>query len=54
MLYITGDDGNLYKQTIAADESMLLIQNGQKLTVDYTETAVEKIRQIVSWTEWEE
>lgn len=54
VLYITGDDGNLYKQTIAADESMLFIQNGQKLTVDYTETAVEKIRQIVSWTEAEE
>ncbi len=49
VLYITASDGNLYKQTVAADESLLLIQNNDKLQIVYFETGVEKIRQIFEW-----
>ncbi len=50
VLYLTGDDGNLYKQEISADEKLLLIQNGQKLEIEYSETATDKVRKIVSWS----
>lgn len=50
-LYLTGDDGNLYKKMIREDESLLLIAENQKITVNYYETETDKIRQIVSWEE---
>ncbi len=49
-VYITGSDGCLYKQSVAADESVLLIEEGNELTVSYYETDVEKIRQIAQWS----
>ncbi len=49
VLYLTADDGNLYKQTVATDESMLLIKVGDKLDISYHQTGLAKIRQIVSW-----
>lgn len=49
VVYITADDGNLYKQSVASDESVMLINKGDYLTVTYTEGSVEKIRQINSW-----
>lgn len=50
VVYITGSDGCLYKQSVAADESVLLIEEGSELTVSYYETDVEKIRQIAQWS----
>jgi hypothetical protein len=50
VMYLTGDDGNLYKQNISADESLLLIKQNERLTVNYHDTDVEKIRQIISWS----
>ena len=50
VIYVTGNDGNLYKQTLSADESLLLIKNGDKLTVTYYDTSVAKIRQIATWS----
>ena len=50
VMYLTGDDGNLYKQNISADESLLLLKQGDRLTVNYHDTGIEKIRQIVSWS----
>jgi hypothetical protein len=50
VMYLTGDDGNLYKQNISADESLLLIKQNDRLTVNYHDTDVEKIRQIISWS----
>lgn len=49
VVYITANDGNLYKQSVAADESVMLIKNGDDLTVTYGESGVEKIRQINAW-----
>ena len=48
--YITANDGFLYKQSIAADESIMLIGEGDILTVSYYETDVKKIRQIAEWS----
>ena len=50
VLYMTADDGNLYKQKISADESLLLLKNGDRLTLQYYDTDVEKIRQITEWS----
>lgn len=49
ILYITASDGYLYKQSVAADESVMLIKVGDELTVSYTESGVEKIRKIETW-----
>ncbi len=50
VVYLTGDDGNLYKLSVAMDERLLLIQSGQKLVIEYTETKTANVRQIVSWS----
>lgn len=50
VMYLTGDDGNLYKQNISADETLLLLKQNDRLTVNYHDTDVEKIRQIISWS----
>ena len=49
VIYLTGDDGNLYKQNIASDEKLLLVKENDNLNVNYHDTDVEKIKQIVSW-----
>ena len=48
-VYLTAEDGTLYKRSVAADESVLLIGVGDKITVKYTATDVEKICSVVSW-----
>ena len=48
--YITANDGYLYKQSIASDESVMLIGEGDTLKVSYYETNVKKIRQIAEWS----
>lgn len=51
VIYINGDDGNIYKRTLADDEALMLIEIGDKINVKYTDTnANEKIKQIVSWS----
>ncbi len=50
VVYITAADGTLYKQSIATDESVMLIAAGDNLTVEYTNTDIEKIRQIIKWS----
>jgi len=49
IVYIRGNDGNLYKQSVSADESVMLIEQGENLTVSYFETDIEKIKQISEW-----
>ena len=49
--YITGDDGFLYKQTVAENESLVLLKVGDRITVDYAEGPNESIRQILLWTQ---
>lgn len=48
-VYLTAEDGTLYKRSVAADESVLLIGVGDKITVKYTATDVEKICSVASW-----
>ncbi len=50
VIYITDENGVLYKQSVAADESVMLIGVGDKLTVKYTDTDIEKIKQMASWS----
>ena len=51
MLYITAEDGTLYKQSIADDESVVLIGIGDTITVEFADTEIAKIKQMVSWKE---
>lgn len=50
VLYITDENGTLYKQSVSADESIMLISVGDKITVKYTDTDIEKIKQMISWS----
>jgi hypothetical protein len=47
VMYITGSDGNLYKQSIAENEALMLLKNGDALKILYTDTENEKIKQVV-------
>ena len=49
VVYLTASDGLLYKQTLDADERMMLIKCGDTISVLYQDTEVAEIRQIVSW-----
>ncbi len=47
VMYITGSDGNLYKQAIAENEALMLLKIGEGIKVRYTDTEHEKIKAIV-------
>ena len=49
VLYITGNDGYLYKQTVANDERVMLISVGDELEIEYSNGDIGEIRSIVSW-----
>lgn len=49
VLYITGNDGYLYKQTVANDERIMLISVGDELEIEYSNGDIGEIRSIVSW-----
>ena len=50
-IYIKDTEGVFYKLAVADDESVLLIEDGSKLAVKYTDTETnEKIKNIVSWS----
>jgi hypothetical protein len=51
VVYLTADDGNVYKGSLSDDETMILISAGQSLLVEYEETSHKKIRSIVAWSE---
>ncbi len=48
-LYLTDENGNLYKKNVASDESLLLLQKGDAVTVTCSKTEVEKIFHVLSW-----
>lgn len=50
VVYLTCDDGNIYKKQLSNDEAMLFIAEGEKLTISYFKTKTEGIREIVSWS----
>ena len=51
VVYLTAEDGTVYRGALASDESLILITEGMTLTVEYAETEHAKIRAIVEWNE---
>ncbi len=51
VVYITAEDGIVYRGGLASDETLILVTEGMSLTVSYSDTDHEKIRAIVSWSE---
>ena len=51
VVYITAEDGTVYRGALASDESLILVTEGMALTVEYAETEHARIRAIVSWSE---
>jgi hypothetical protein len=51
VVYVNADDGIVYKGSLADDETLILISEGQNLLVEYEETSHKKIRSIVAWSE---
>ena len=47
--YITSETGEVYKKSIVSDESIMLISQGDSIKVYYTDTEIDKIREIISW-----
>lgn len=50
VVYITDADGTVYKQYLANDESLILVAAGDTITVKYTDTSIDRIKQLVSWS----
>ena len=48
-LYITGDDGYTYKCKVADFESIILVNVGAKLALEYELTENEKIRSVIKY-----
>ena len=48
-VYVTATDGKVYKGYLEADESLILIRIGDKLTVNYFEGDTENVYVISSW-----
>ena len=51
VVYVTAEDGIVYRGDLSADESLILITEGQTLTITYSDTDHEKIRAITAWVE---
>lgn len=49
IVYLSGNDSNLYKQTIAADERLMLVKKGDQLKLSYYDTDIAHIYQIETW-----
>ena len=51
VVYINADNGNLYKKILSADEALMLIEKGDKLTIVCSDSEQnERIKNIVSWS----
>ncbi len=49
IVYITAEDGVVYKGALADDETLILIRAGHRYTIKYEDTEHPSIRAIVSW-----
>ena len=50
VVYITADDGRVYKGYLNLDESLMLIRNGEEISVECTPTEIGEIFLIGKWT----
>ena len=48
-VYVTATDGSVYKGYLEADEALVLIRDGDKIKVSYTEGDIERLYIISSW-----
>lgn len=48
-IYLTGDDGNIYKKQVSEDESVLFIKENDLIEGTYLETESKGIYQLVTW-----
>ena len=51
VVYITAEDGIVYRGDLSKDESLILVTEGMTLTVDYSDTSIAKIRSLIRWSE---
>ena len=51
VVYITAENGMVYRGSLASDESLILVTEGMTLTVEYSETDHAQIRAIAKWSE---
>ena len=51
VVYITAEDGIVYKGQLALDETLILLRAGDSVVVTYEETQHEKIRLVSVWTQ---
>ncbi len=50
VVYLTAEDGTVYKSYLNTDESLILIREGDALSICYDETDIPGIREIFTWT----
>ncbi len=50
LVYITGEDGKVYKAFFKNDESLILIRKGDKINIKCSKTDIEGIYALVSWS----
>ncbi|MBR2497171.1 MAG: hypothetical protein IKB63_02305, partial [Parabacteroides sp.] len=48
VVYITDENGTVYKQLLSENESLILVTVGKKYTIEYSDTDIELIKQIYS------
>ncbi|MBP5353887.1 MAG: hypothetical protein J6Y67_01970 [Lachnospiraceae bacterium] len=49
-VYITADDGTVYKSSLNEDESLVLVREGDKLTVSYEDSEIAGLKTLRSWS----
>ena len=49
-VYITSDDGRVFKGYLEADEALILIRKGDKLKISYANSEIDKLYIISSWS----
>lgn len=49
ILYFITEDGTYFKQSVASDETIMFINIGDKISVSYYKTTIEKINQMIEW-----
>ena len=49
VIYVTGSDGNLYKQSIAENESLMLLKVGDAIKVRFYDTELDAIKALIAW-----
>lgn len=49
-VYLTAEDGTVYKGYLETDEALIRVQIGDRLSLSYTETGVDGVYRILTWS----